>query len=79
MQTELALIVLLGGVVALDKTEAFQTMLSQPLLIGPLAGLCLSDLQGGLRIGVLLQLAYLWIGGVYLLFYSPGPPVSTPA
>lgn len=61
MQTELILVVLLGGLVALDKTEAFQTMLSQPLFIGPAVGLCLSDLQGGLRIGVLLQLAYLWV------------------
>jgi mannose/fructose/N-acetylgalactosamine-specific phosphotransferase system component IIC len=61
MQTELALVVLLGGLVALDETEAFQTMLSQPLIIGPLVGLCLSDLESGLRIGILLQLAYLWM------------------
>ncbi len=61
MPTELILVVCLGGLVALDKTEAFQTMLSQPLLIGPAVGVCLSDLQGGLRIGILLQLAYLWV------------------
>jgi mannose/fructose/N-acetylgalactosamine-specific phosphotransferase system component IIC len=61
MQTELILMVLLGGVVALDNTEAFQTMLSQPLLVGPAVGLLLSDLEGGLRMGILLQLAYLWV------------------
>ncbi len=61
MQTELILVALLGGVLALDNTEAFQTMLSQPLLVGPAVGLLLSDLEGGLRIGVLLQLAYLWV------------------
>jgi mannose/fructose/N-acetylgalactosamine-specific phosphotransferase system component IIC len=61
MPTELILVICLGGLVALDKTEAFQTMLSQPLLIGPAVGICLSDLQGGLRIGILLQLAYLWV------------------
>jgi mannose/fructose/N-acetylgalactosamine-specific phosphotransferase system component IIC len=61
MQTEFVLIALLGGVVALDNTEAFQTMLSQPLLVGPAVGFLLSDPEGGLRIGVLLQLAYLWV------------------
>jgi mannose/fructose/N-acetylgalactosamine-specific phosphotransferase system component IIC len=61
MQTELIPVILLGGLVALDKTEAFQTMLSQPLFIGPAVGFFLSDLEGGFRIGVLLQIAYLWV------------------
>lgn len=61
MQPELILIVLLGGLVALDNTEAFQSMLSQPLFVGPLTGYLLSDLEGGVKIGVLLQMAYLWV------------------
>jgi mannose/fructose/N-acetylgalactosamine-specific phosphotransferase system component IIC len=61
MQIELALVALLGGVVALDNTEAFQSMLSQPLLVGPAVGLLLSDLRSGLLIGILLQLACLWV------------------
>ena len=61
MQTELMLVALLGGVAALDNTEAFQTMLSQPLLVSAVVGFCLSDLAGGLRMGVLLQLVYLWV------------------
>jgi mannose/fructose/N-acetylgalactosamine-specific phosphotransferase system component IIC len=61
MQAELLLILLVGGLAALDKTEAFQTTLSQPLMIGPVVGLLLGDLSAGLRIGILLQLAYLWV------------------
>jgi PTS system N-acetylgalactosamine-specific IIC component len=61
MQYELIMIVLLGGLIALDNTEAFQSMLSQPLLVGPVVGYLLSDLEGGVRIGILLQLAYLWV------------------
>jgi mannose/fructose/N-acetylgalactosamine-specific phosphotransferase system component IIC len=61
MQVELALILVLGGLVALDKTEACQTMLSQPLLVGPIVGYLLNDLPRGLTIGALLQLAYLWV------------------
>jgi mannose/fructose/N-acetylgalactosamine-specific phosphotransferase system component IIC len=61
MQTDLVLVALLGGVVALDNTEAFQSMLSQPLLVCPAVGFLLSDLRSGLVMGVLLQLAYLWV------------------
>ncbi len=61
MLQELVLVSVFGGLVALDETEAFQTMLSQPLLVGPVVGFLLNDLAGGLAIGVLLQLAYLWI------------------
>lgn len=61
VQAELALILLVGGLVALDKTEACQTMLSQPLLVGPIVGYLLNDLPRGLTIGALLQLAYLWV------------------
>lgn len=61
MQAQLILILLVGGLVVLDKTEAFQTMFSQPLTIGPVVGLLLGDLSAGLKIGILLQLAYLWV------------------
>jgi mannose/fructose/N-acetylgalactosamine-specific phosphotransferase system component IIC len=61
MFQELILTCLVGGVVALDETEACQTMLSQPLLIGPIIGLLLHDLPGGILLGILLQLAYLWV------------------
>jgi mannose/fructose/N-acetylgalactosamine-specific phosphotransferase system component IIC len=68
MFQELVLLSIFGGLVALDNTEACQTMLSQPLLIGPVVGLLLNDLPSGLLIGILLQLAYLWV-----------MPIGTPA
>jgi mannose/fructose/N-acetylgalactosamine-specific phosphotransferase system component IIC len=61
MLQELILVSILGGLVALDKTEAFQSMFSQPLVAGPLVGLLLGDLPGGLFAGVLFQLIYLWV------------------
>jgi len=61
MINELLLISLLGGLVALDNTEAFQTMFSQPLFIGPLIGLVLGDISGGLKTGILFQLIYFWV------------------
>ncbi|UCB52477.1 MAG: PTS sugar transporter subunit IIC [Candidatus Zixiibacteriota bacterium] len=50
-----------GGLAALDKTEAFQSMFSQPLVVGPIVGLLLNDLPGGIFVGILFQLVYLWV------------------
>jgi mannose/fructose/N-acetylgalactosamine-specific phosphotransferase system component IIC len=61
MTEQLILLCTLGGLVTLDDTEAFQTMLSQPLIIGPLVGLIFNDILAGLKIGILLQLLYLWV------------------
>ena len=61
MTQEIILVMTLGGLAALDKTEAYQTMLSQPLVIGLIVGLILKDLQTGIKIGILLQLIYLWV------------------
>ena len=56
MWEKIILICVIGGLVALDNTEAFQTMFSQPLFIGPLIGLVLGDIPGGLKTGILFQL-----------------------
>jgi mannose/fructose/N-acetylgalactosamine-specific phosphotransferase system component IIC len=61
MLQELIFVSVFGGLVALDKTEAFQFMFSQPLVAGPVVGLLLNDLPGGLFAGVLFQLVYLWV------------------
>jgi mannose/fructose/N-acetylgalactosamine-specific phosphotransferase system component IIC len=61
MLNELILISFFGGLVALDNTEAFQTMFSQPLVIGPVVGFMLGDVSCGLKIGILLQLMYIWV------------------
>ncbi len=76
MLQELILISIFGGLVALDKTEACQTMFSQPLLIGPVVGFLLNDLPGGLMIGVLFQLAYLWVMPIGTVTF-PDPAVGT--
>ena len=76
MIQELILISIFGGLVALDRTEAYQTMLSQPLLIGPVVGFVLGDLPGGLTIGILFQLAYLWVMPIGTASF-PDPAVGT--
>lgn len=53
---ELALIALLGGVLALDATSVGQFMLSRPLVAGALTGWMLGDTALGLLIGTLLEL-----------------------
>jgi mannose/fructose/N-acetylgalactosamine-specific phosphotransferase system component IIC len=53
---ELALLALLGGVLALDATSVGQFMLSRPLVAGALTGWMLGDPALGLLIGTLLEL-----------------------
>jgi mannose/fructose/N-acetylgalactosamine-specific phosphotransferase system component IIC len=73
MSEQLILLCILGGLVALDNTEAFQTMLSQPLLVGPLVGLIFNDIYAGLKIGILFQLIYLWVMPIgTAIFPDPG-------
>ncbi len=55
------LVTILGGFAALDRTEALQTMFSQPLVIGTIVGFLLNDLYTGIKIGILIQLIYLWV------------------
>jgi PTS system mannose-specific IIC component len=50
---------LLGGLVGLDRTALCQFMLSQPVVVAPLAGWLLGDLNAGLVIGGILEL--LWV------------------
>lgn len=59
MSAELAVIILLGGIVATDTTAAFQVLVSHPLVACTLAGLVLGDLRVGLSMGVLLELPWL--------------------
>ena len=61
MWEQIILICVIGGLVALDNTEAFQTLFSQPLFIGPLIGMILGDIPGGLKTGILFQLIYFWV------------------
>ena len=61
MTEEIILITILGGLASLDKTEAYQTMFSQPLFTGVIIGFFLKDLSIGVKMGILFQLAYLWV------------------
>jgi len=61
MTEEIILIVILGGLASLDKTEAYQTMFSQPLFTGVIIGFFLKDLSMGVEMGILFQLVYLWV------------------
>jgi PTS system mannose-specific IIC component len=51
---------LIAVVLGLDRTAAFQFMLSRPIVAGPLTGLVLGDAWSGLQIGALVEL--LWLG-----------------
>ena len=53
---ELALVALLGGVLALDATSVGQFMLSRPVVAGAVTGWMLGDPALGLLIGTLLEL-----------------------
>ena len=55
---ELALVALLGGVLALDGTSVGQFMLSRPVVAGALTGWMLGDPALGLLIGTLLELCW---------------------
>ncbi len=54
--TELVLLSLLGGVVALDATSVGQFMISRPLVAGVLGGALLGAPGTGLAVGALLEL-----------------------
>ena len=61
MLVEILIIIALAGLVSLDKTEVGQTMLSLPLVSGPLVGLILGDLSTGLKVGIIFQLIWFWV------------------
>jgi PTS system mannose-specific IIC component len=59
-----ALAALAGGLAAVERKGALQLMLSRPLVLAPVLGWLLGDAQGGLLLGVPLEL--LFLGGVNL-------------
>jgi|GEM_PF-281516 len=59
-----ALAALFGGAAAIERKGALQLMLSRPIVLAPLLGWALGDVQGGLVMGVPLEL--LFLGGVNL-------------
>jgi PTS system mannose-specific IIC component len=59
MWHDVVLVGLIGGFVSLDRSVAFQFMVSRPLVTGPIIGLVLGDVYTGVMVGALLEL--LWI------------------
>lgn len=59
MVISLLTVCLVGAVLALDRTAFMQTMVSRPLVAGPLVGLALGQAHVGLAAGVVLEL--LWV------------------
>src|SRR5467141_1317429 len=60
----MAIAALIGGLSAIQRKGAFQLMLSRPIVLAPLLGWALGDAQGGLVLGIPLEL--LFLGGVNL-------------
>ena len=58
-----------GGLLSLDRTAAFQTMVSRPIVAGPVTGYLLSNVEAGLVSGMLLEL--LFIGDLPVGAYMP--------
>ncbi len=63
------LLSLVGGVLSLDRIAAFQTMVSRPIVAGPLIGYLLGNAGAGLMVGVTLEL--LLIGDLPVGTYVP--------
>ncbi|MDZ7371560.1 MAG: PTS sugar transporter subunit IIC [candidate division KSB1 bacterium] len=59
MLPEIILVSLWGGLVSMDTTAFLQIMTSRPLVTCTVVGLILGNLQLGLLIGMLLELAYI--------------------
>jgi mannose/fructose/N-acetylgalactosamine-specific phosphotransferase system component IIC len=54
----LALLVIAGSLICLDRTQAFQTMLSRPVVIGVALGFWAGHVAGGAAIGVAFEFLY---------------------
>ena len=59
-----AIAAFVGGLSAIERKGALQLMLSRPLVLAPALGWALGDAQGGLTLGIPLEL--LFLGGVNL-------------
>jgi mannose/fructose/N-acetylgalactosamine-specific phosphotransferase system component IIC len=59
-----AVAALIGGLSAVERKGALQLMLSRPIVLAPILGWGMGDAQGGLLLGIPLEL--LFLGGVNL-------------
>ena len=69
MWVEILSVVFVGGLVSLDRSAAFQFMISRPIVCGPIIGLLLGQLGAGVLVGALFEL--IWIGNLPLGGHLP--------
>ena len=79
MFVEILLISILAGIIAIDVRTIGGTMVSRPLVVGPLVGLMLGDVSIGFYVAILVEL--LWIGLLPIGAYLPVEtlPITTVA
>ncbi len=73
--TDIGLVTVAGSALGLDRRAAFQVMVSQPIVVVPVLGLLLGNLQVAVWLGAVLQL--LWMSS--LLVGASVPPNETVA
>ncbi|OGF44496.1 MAG: hypothetical protein A2452_12700 [Candidatus Firestonebacteria bacterium RIFOXYC2_FULL_39_67] len=69
MFVDILLISIIAGIIAIDVRTIGGTMLSRPLVVGPLVGLMLGDVSIGFYVAILVEL--LWIGLLPIGAYLP--------
>lgn len=71
-------VAVVAGLAAVERKGFLQAMLSRPVALAPLTGLCLGDLEGGLLLGPPLEL--LWLGAVNMgASLPPNEAIATAA
>ncbi len=58
MTTSLILLCLFAALLEMDVTYAFQTLVSRPIIAGPLLGAATGDLMAGVQVGVFTELLF---------------------
>jgi hypothetical protein len=72
----LALLSLLGGLLAVDATSAGQFMVSRPLVAAVLAGAVAGNIEGGIVVGVLMEALHLAVLPVGAARYPEAGPAA---
>jgi len=71
-------VAVVAGLAAVERKGFLQAMLSRPVALAPITGLCLGDLGGGLLLGPPLEL--LWLGAVNMgASLPPNEAIATAA
>ena len=61
MLYDIMIVSLVGALLSLDRTAAFQSMIAQPIITAPIIGYILGDITVGIMIGAALELLWLCV------------------